>query len=96
MRAVGLYARAAAWDDGKPLGEQDGIRAHLEYLTGLGARGLVTRGGPFHAGDVLVDDDPVGLIVFATGDLEEARRLVERDPAVERGLMSCRVLPWYL
>lgn len=96
MRAVGLYMRAAAWDDTRPLAEQDGIAAHLEYLTGLGARSLVTRGGPFHAGHVLVEEDPVGLIVFASDDLEEARRLVERDPAVERGLMSCRVLPWYL
>lgn len=96
MRAVGLYTRAGAWDYAKPLGEQDGIRAHLEYLTGLGARGLVTRGGPLHAGDALVEEDPVGLIVFATSDVEEARRLAERDPAVERGVMSCRVLPWYL
>jgi uncharacterized protein YciI len=62
---------------------------HLAYLQALRERGKLVLVGP------LVDDGPWrGASVFAAASLEEARALMEGDPAVQAGRFTCEVHPW--
>ena len=96
MPLVGLYRPGATWNHGKPLGEQAAIDDHMRYLGELQARGVVERAGPLHARSALVEHGAVGLVVFQIEDRDEAERLIEADPAVQRHVMHCDVRPWFV
>lgn len=66
--------------------------AHLGNLADLGRRGKMFIAGP-------VDQAPGGLrgiCVMNTETLEEARELMEKDPAVKIGRLKVDVLTWYV
>ena len=65
---------------------------HLAYLESLHEAGFVVTHGP------LLDqpDESIrGLMFFAVGSLEEARRLAEDDPAVRAGRLAVDVMTWW-
>jgi uncharacterized protein YciI len=65
--------------------------AHREYLTGLREEGRVVTNG------LLIDHpDPAvtGLIIYSTGSLEEARLLLDADPAVAVGRLTADLMLW--
>ena len=82
------YSRGPAWIEGKAVFEQP-LREHLAYMHELKARGVLLLGGPF-------TDDEGGLVVAKALSLNEARCLVERDPAVSAGVMVAVAHPWKL
>jgi uncharacterized protein YciI len=92
---VVLYRRGPAWEDAKPLGDQLGIREHLEYLTGLYHQGVLGKAGPFWTLEEQVAGDLVGLVVHRADDAEQAAALTDEDPAVRRGLMEADVHRWH-
>ena len=64
--------------------------AHLRHLFTLKRNGDVLLAGP------LVGHPHIhGIIIFATGDVETARRLVADDPLVRGGLMNADVQPFF-
>jgi len=66
-------------------------REHVAYLDSLRAAGQIVMSGP-----VLdqIDESLRGLTFFATGSLDEARRLAEQDPAVVSGRLTVDVMTW--
>lgn len=75
------------WDRALPANRQPGIKDHGQYMTRLTAEGRMVLGGPFL-------EDPVAgtvsgaMVILATADAAEARRLVEQDPGVTSGLLE--------
>jgi uncharacterized protein YciI len=57
----------------KPEFNADFIPAHYEFLAALKADGSIEQGGPF-------TDKSGGAYVLTAGNLDEARRIAERDP----------------
>jgi len=78
-------------EDGTPLPEEINTpaEAHLAYVRDLKAKGKVIAGGP-------VTSFNWALLLLKVDSLEEARTIVENDPAVRGGLFSdTKVEPWY-
>jgi len=61
--------------------------AHMSHLADLHEAGHLLAAGP------LFDEQFRGLSILNV-DLEQARALKERDPAVEAGLYSITAMPW--
>jgi uncharacterized protein YciI len=75
------------WDRTLPAPRQPGIADHGQYMTRLTTEGRLVLGGPFL-------EDPAArtvsgaMVIFATPDAAEARRLMEEDPGVKAGLLE--------
>ena len=65
------------------------VRAHVAYLKGLEARGLLELAGPFA-------DGGGGMLVLRAGSREEAEELVAEDPFVLTGSSRPEVRAWIL
>lgn len=63
--------------------------AHMAHLAKLHEAGYLLAAGP------LFDDEFRGLSILNVGP-EEARALVEQDPAVRAGRFSVKVIPWMI
>ncbi len=64
--------------------------AHLANIQRLANEGKLALAGPF------LDDGPLrGLFVFNVASLEEAERIAAGDPAVQAGLLTLELHPWY-
>lgn len=64
---------------------------HLGYLNELGARGVLKVAGPFSE---QADERLRGLCVLAV-EPDEARSLMEDDPAVRAGRLEVQVMRWW-
>jgi uncharacterized protein len=69
------------------------IADHLEYMNRLESERKLFASGPFIQEGVLVGD---GLTILRTGTLEEARKLMEEEPLVKRGLRKFDLHVWEL
>lgn len=69
------------------------VAEHLRYMNGLEDRGLLFASGPFIREGVLVGD---GLTILRTDTIEEARRIMEDEPLVRRGMRSFELHRWEL
>jgi len=90
---MGLFAiirrRTAAFDQSRPPEQQQGWRAHADYMDALYAEGFFALVGPLEGScDVL-------LIVRATDAAEIERRLAD-DPWSGGMLETTRIAPWTL
>lgn len=85
MKAVIVYSRGNAWEEGKPFWEQK-LRPHREYLIEVLQERLVSA-GPFlnHMG---------GLVIVDVEKLEDAEEVAKNDPAVLEGKFQYEVHPW--
>ena len=92
--AVVLYRRGPSWRNGVALGEQTGLREHIAFLTELHRDGIVEQAGPFTRMEASVDDELVGLGVFAA-DAAGVAEIVRADPAVVAETLAADVRPWY-
>jgi len=79
-----LRQDAPKLDDQEAAALQD---AHMRHLADLHEAGQTLAGGP------LLDDQLRGLSIMAATP-EEARALVEQDPAVRIGRFSVKAIPW--
>jgi uncharacterized protein len=69
------------------------VTEHLAYMNGLEAEGRLWASGPFIEEGVLVGD---GLTILSTSTIEEARRAMEEEPLIKRGLRSFEIRKWEL
>jgi len=64
--------------------------AHLAHLRRLRESGATIATGPFEE-----ETDLRGAIVFRTGSVDEAKRWMERDPAIVRGRLVIDFYTWF-
>ncbi|MDM0033274.1 YciI family protein [Variovorax sp. J22P271] len=82
------YRRGTAWLDGRTVFEQP-LQDHLAYMKSLAAAGTLRLGGPF-------TDDCGGMVVIDAEGADEARAIMEADPAVRDRVMEAEAHPWKL
>jgi len=70
---------------------QELFEGHMANIVRLTKERKITLAGPF------TDEKRVlrGLFVLDTGTVDEARALVESDPAVAAGVFTYEIIPWY-
>ncbi|MGB6500298.1 MAG: YciI family protein [Thermoplasmata archaeon] len=87
---LGLYRRmphrsSVSDQDAEQL--QQGHMGHLRRLTETGE--LITA-GPFEG-----DGDYRGLMIFSRASIEQARKLLEEDPAIKQGRLVIDLFTWF-
>lgn len=65
-------------------------QAHLNHMSQLAEKNKICVAGPF--GD---DTEFRGIVIYNVKDEEEARSYVESDPAVEAGVLTYELHPWW-
>jgi len=71
--------------------ERDSLqRAHLDNISWLAKEGKLVLAGPF-----ITDGDLRGIYIFDVKTEEEAKKLVETDPAIQAGSLVMELIPWY-
>lgn len=83
-----IYKPGSAWLDGKPLSEQP-LKDHGEYMLSLYKLGVLRFAGPF-------EDDTGGAVVFEASGEDEAKNIVNKDPAVINRIFVYELHPWRL
>jgi hypothetical protein len=69
------------------------VAEYLAYMNALEVDGLLWASGPFIEEGVLVGD---GLTILSTNTIEGARRVMEEEPLIKRGLRSFELRKWEL
>ena len=64
--------------------------AHLRNIIRLSNEGKLLLAGPF-----MDNESPRGIYIFNVTTLEEARKLIETDPAIQAGTLEMELRPWY-
>lgn len=67
------------------------FEGHMATIKTLAAEGKLVIAGPFMEND----KNYRGIFVFNVKTVEEAQKLVARDPAVEAKLFDVELTPWY-
>lgn len=70
--------------------EAAAIQWHFEYLSDRTNEGSVLLAGR----TLTSDPDSFGIVVFRAAGEEEARKVMEDDPAVRAGVMQARLFPY--
>ncbi|MDF1696844.1 MAG: YciI family protein [Saprospiraceae bacterium] len=65
-------------------------KAHMENIGRLAEMGKLVLAGPF-----LKEGDLRGIYIFDVTTEEEAKSLVETDPAIQEGSLVMELVPWY-
>ena len=65
-------------------------QAHLDHMDALGQEGIIVIAGPFEGGE-----EYLGVVIYATKTLEEARMYQEQDTLVQRGILEYKLIPWW-
>jgi uncharacterized protein YciI len=87
---VGLLYRGPAWTPERTPEVERLQEGHLANIRRLADEGALLLAGPFTDGG-----DLRGMFVFRVGSMEEARALVDTDPAVKAGRLRVELHPWY-
>jgi uncharacterized protein YciI len=87
---VGFLYRGAKWTPEETAETRKLQEEHMANIQKMAAAGKLVIAGPF------VDNgDLRGLYVFRVASAEEAKALVESDPAVKAGRLRFELHPWY-
>jgi uncharacterized protein len=70
--------------------ETEALGQHFSYLKDLAEEGTVLLFGRTQNND----ESTFGLVIFEAGSEEEARNIMNRDPAVVRGVMRPQLFPY--
>ena len=70
--------------------EADAMAAHFEYLKALHAQGQVILAGRTQN----TDESSFGIGIFRAANEEEAWKIVNGDPAVQRGVVTPSLFPY--
>ena len=70
--------------------EQAIVSQHFDYLQRLLAGGILILAGR----TLNTDDSTFGIVIFNANSDEEAQRIVDSDPAVQRGVMRATLFPY--
>lgn len=91
IRHVVFHRPGPAWQPGRSLFEQPGVRGHVAHYRQWLEAGKLTLGGPH------LDEAGGGMMIPAAGlDADEVRRFAEADPAVLDGTLVVEVRPWLI
>ncbi|HXE90864.1 MAG TPA: YciI family protein [Terriglobales bacterium] len=82
--------RAALLTSGPTPEEQAIVLEHFNYLKDLAARGVVILAGR----TLNTDESSFGIVIFRAENEEAARRIMNGDPAVARGVMKATLFPY--
>ncbi len=87
---VGFLYRGAKWTPEETAETRRLQEEHMTNIQKMAAAGRLVIAGPF------VDNgDLRGLYIFRVSSAEEAKALVESDPAVKAGRLRFELHPWY-
>lgn len=91
IRYVVFHRPGAAWQQGKSIFEQPGVREHVAHYRQWLEAGKLELGGPY------LDAGGGGMMIPAAGISEdEMRRFAGEDPAVKGGTLIAEVRPWLI
>jgi uncharacterized protein YciI len=91
VRYLVVHKPGPAWQAGKPIFEQEGLRDHIAHFRQWLEQGKLELGGPF------LDEAAGGMMVPTAGvPEEEIVAFVQADPAVHAGLLTVEVRPWLI
>jgi uncharacterized protein YciI len=75
---------------GPTAAEQTAVADHFAYLQGLHARGTII----FVGRTLTTDENTMGLAVFRAESEDAARRIMNDDPVVKKGVMAATLYPF--
>jgi uncharacterized protein YciI len=87
---VGFLYRGAKWTPEETEETRKIQEGHMANIRRMGAEGKLVIAGPF-----MDNGDLRGLYVFRAASAEEAKALVESDPAIKTGRLRFELHPWY-
>ncbi|SRR6266511_1179301 len=87
---VGFLYRGAKWTPEETADTRKIQEGHMANIQKMAAAGKLVIAGPFTD-----NGDLRGLYVFRVASAEEAKALVESDPAVQAGRLRFELHPWY-
>jgi uncharacterized protein YciI len=87
---VGFLFRGPKWAPGDTPESRKLQEEHMANIRRMGEAGKLVIAGPFTDGG-----DLRGLYVFRVASAEEAKALVESDPAVKAGHLRFELHPWF-
>ena len=87
---VGFLYRGQNWTPGETPETKKLQEAHMANIQKMAEAGKLVIAGPFTD-----DGDLRGLYVFRAASAEEAKALVESDPAVKAGRLRFELHPWF-
>ncbi len=67
------------------------FKGHMDNINRLAKEGKLAIAGPFGKND----KNYRGIFVFNVATIEEAKKLVESDPAVKANIFEYELTPWY-
>lgn len=85
------YLPGPNWLPGKPVMEQP-LQGHVGYMLQLHERGILAWGGAFTGESFSAYAG--GLNIIAARDLEEAKAIMNADPAIRDGICVYKVRAW--
>ncbi|WP_347219949.1 YciI family protein [Chryseobacterium sp.] len=68
------------------------MKGHMENIGKLANEGKIVVAGPFLEKN---KENYRGMFIFNTKSMEEAEQWVKTDPAVQAGIFSYEIFPWY-
>ena len=85
-----VRSRGEAWNQARPLEEQDEWPSHAAFMNALEADGFVVLGGP-------LEGTPDTLLIIRADTAQQVAARLADDPWTRNGLLEItRVLPWTL
>lgn len=91
IRYVVFHRPGPAWQQGKSMFEQPGVREHVAHYRAWSEAGKLELGGPH------LDSLGGGMMIPVAGiSEEEVRRFASEDPAVKSGTLLAEVRPWLI
>ena len=87
---VGFLYRGPKWTPEETAETRKLQEAHMANIVRMAAEGKLVIAGPFTDNGELR-----GLYVFRVSSADEAKALVESDPAVQAGRLRFELHPWY-
>jgi uncharacterized protein YciI len=76
--------------DGPTAEEQRVVSEHFQYLKGLTEAGTVLLAGR----TLNTDSTSFGIVIFLAASEDEARKIMNDDPAVRQGVMRAELYPY--
>jgi uncharacterized protein YciI len=85
-----IRSRGTAWNDARPMEQQDNWVGHAAFMNALHVEGFVALGGP-------LDGTKDTLLVIRADDADQIGFRLAADPWTRSGLLSIRkIAPWSL
>jgi uncharacterized protein YciI len=82
--------RAGMLSEGATPDETAIVSRHYDYLSALADRAVVVLAGR----TLTTDERSFGIVIFRAESDDEARSIVENDPAVKAGVMRAELYPY--